>query len=72
MPILKAPNRVVPELVPITPMELMLQQVKGNYDSIRYQAKGMDYIPAQMGGIFGQLAVQQDMAILELIDFEVT
>lgn len=72
MPILKAPNRVIPQLVPITPLELMLQQVKGNYDSIRYQARGMDYIPAQMGGIFGQLSVQQDMAILELIDFEVT
>lgn len=72
MPILKAPNKVIPKLTPITPMELMLQQVKANYDSIRYQARGMDYIPAQMGGIFGQLAVQQDKSVVELIDFEVT
>lgn len=64
-------QRVRPKLTPITPMELFIQQVNGNMEAIRYDRRGMDYIPAQMGGIFGQYSVFDEEVIIQLTDFEV-
>lgn len=65
-------NRIVPKLVPITPYELYLQQVKGTYDSIRsYNAdSSVTYIPPQFGGFMGQKEVLEQKVVLELTDFE--
>lgn len=71
MAITTAPPRIIPKLTPITPMELYLQQVKSVFDNIRYQTRGFEYVPAQMGGIFGQRQVLEETLVLELTDFEV-
>ena len=64
-------DKLVPQLVPITPYELYIQQVKGIFDNVRYQNSSMTYIPAQFGGILGQQrALSLDVA-LQLTDFEV-
>jgi hypothetical protein len=72
MPINTIQERIVPKLVPITPYEIFLQQVKGTYDAIRSDRDGFTYTPPQMGGIFGQKDVIDECIVLELTDFEVT
>lgn len=63
--------KIVPKLKAITPMEIYLQQVKGIYDNIRFKRKGLEYIPAQLGGVFGQSTLIKESVVLELTDFEV-
>lgn len=64
-------ERIIPKLVPITPLEIFLQQVKGTFDAIRVERLGKTYYPPQLGGIFGQLEVMDETLVLELTDFEV-
>jgi hypothetical protein len=64
--------KIIPRLTPITPYEIFLQQVKGTYDAVRYKRRSMDYIPAQMGGIFGQKEVIDSGLVLEITEFEIT
>lgn len=64
-------TKIIPKLVPLTPYEIYLQQVKGTFDSIRYSRINMTYYPPQLGGFFGQQEVISDTAVLELTDFEV-
>ena len=64
-------QKIIPQLKPITPMEIYLQQVKATFDAIRFKRKGMSYIPAQFGGVFGQSALLKESIVLELTDFEI-
>lgn len=71
MAIKTLPQVITPKLVPISPYEVYLQQVKGLFDQIRTERIGMSYIPPQMGGYFGQKDVVDEIIVLELTDFEV-
>ena len=42
------------------------------FDNMRQTAKGLDYTPAQFGGIFGQADAANTGTILEITEFEVT
>lgn len=64
-------RKMIPRLVPMTPYEIYLQQVKATYDNIRYTRRGIAYTPAQFGGIFGQLEVMDDVIALQLVEFEI-
>jgi hypothetical protein len=55
----------------MTPYQIYMQQVRGVSDSIRALAAGLTYIPPQLGGLEGQLAVLEDNIVLQLIDFQV-
>jgi hypothetical protein len=72
MAIKQIPQRITPQLQPMSPYEVYLQQVKGTFDRIRTERIGMSYIPPQMGGYFGQKDVIDENIVLELTDFEVT
>lgn len=63
--------KIIPKLVPITPTEILIMQVKGTYDSIRYGRRGVQYIPPHLGGIFGQRDAMEEVVVLEMTDFEV-
>lgn len=58
--------------MPITPMEVYLQQVSGTFDAIRARAAGKSYIPPQFGGFRGQRVVGNDCTVLELISFDIS
>lgn len=62
---------IIPRLMPMTPTEIMVMQVKGTFDSIRYQRRGVQYIPPHLGGIFGQRGVMDEVVVLEMTDFEI-
>ena len=62
---------ITPRLTAITPYELYMQQVTGTFDAIRAAGAGANYIPPQFGGLFGQRAVSNDGAVLELISFNI-
>jgi hypothetical protein len=62
---------IIPSFAAMTPYQIYLQQVRGVTDSIRAQAAGLTYIPPQLGGLEGQLAVLEDNIVLQLIDFQV-
>jgi hypothetical protein len=63
--------KIIPKIVPVTPMEIYLLQIKGTFDNIRAERREMDYIPPQFGGPYGQLDVLNEVVTLEIIDFEV-
>jgi hypothetical protein len=71
MPIQKPTTKVLPKLVSITPYELYIRQVSGTYDNLRAQNAGIDYIPPQFGGLFGQRKTLEDEIVLEIIDFDI-
>lgn len=62
---------IIPSFAAMTPYQIYLQQVRGLSDSIRASAAGLTYIPPQLGGLEGQLAVLQGNIVLQLIDFQV-
>lgn len=64
-------ERIIPRLTPMTPYEVYMHRVNATYDNLRQQAKGMDYTPAQFGGIFGQASAANSGVVLELTEFEV-
>lgn len=64
-------QKIIAKLTPMTPQEVYLQRVHSTYDSIRKQANGYDYTPAQFGGIFGQQVLNTSSHVLELTEFEV-
>lgn len=66
-----ATPKIIPKLVPLSPYEIYLQQVKGVFDSIRYSRVEMTYYPPQLGGFFGQKEVASENLVLELTDFEI-
>lgn len=63
--------RLIPKLLPLTPYEIVLLQIQGTFDAIRYGRQGMDYIPPHMGGLFGQREVMDEIVVLEITNFEV-
>jgi hypothetical protein len=64
-------TKIIPKLTPITPRELYFQLVSNIYDTIRYTNMGVDYSPAQYGGIFGQKVILDQSMVMEVTDFEV-
>lgn len=71
MAIIVQKERITPRLVPMTPLEIYLQQVKGTYDAIRVERLEKEYYPPQLGGFFGQREVMDETLVLELTDFEI-
>lgn len=63
-------QKILPKLLPVTPLEIFSQQVKGIYDNLRMTDQGLTYIAPQLGGIFGQQSVQTQGIVLEITDFE--
>lgn len=64
-------HKIFPQLKPMTPLEVYLQQVKGVFGQVRANNEGMSYYPPQFGGIFGQRTVNSNTIVLEVTDFEV-
>ena len=63
--------KILPKLLPITPNEIYLQLVTGTTENIRQSNRGLDYIPAQYGGIFGQQTIIEEGLVMEVTTFEV-
>ena len=63
--------KIIPQLLPITTKELYIQLVQGTFENIRQSNKGLDYIPAQFGGIFGQHTILDKGLVMEVTTFEV-
>lgn len=61
---------VNPRITPISPFELYLEQVKGVAEAIRVNSRGLSYIPAQFGGLKGQLITLNNQVVAQMIDFE--
>ena len=64
-------QKILAKLTPMTPREMFLQRVHSTYDAIRKEAQGLEYTPAQFGGIFGQQVLNTSSHVLELTEFEV-
>lgn len=65
------PARIMPKLTAMSPYEIYLRQVRGIFDAVRFGNRGMDYIPPHMGGLLSQRAIIEEVAVLEITDFEV-
>lgn len=65
-------ERIIPKLKPMTPTEMYFQRVNATFDSVRQKARGLDYTPAQFGGLFGQQVVANTGLVMEITDFKVT
>ena len=64
-------NKISPQYKVMTPKEMYQQVINGSYDQIRQEALGLSYIPAQFGGIFGQVTILEKGLVMEVTDFEV-
>jgi len=64
-------EKIIPKIVPMTPLELYLQRVNATFQNIRKTREGLAYTPAQFGGLFGQQEVANQSVVLELTEFEV-
>lgn len=64
-------SKILNELRRITPMSLYMSQVHNCMDTIRATAAGKSYMPNQFGGLPGQRAVLQDVAVLQILTFDV-
>ena len=64
--------KIIPKLLPITPNEVYKQLVSGTFENIRQTNKGLSYIPAQFGGIFGQQIILGQGLVMEVTEFEVS
>lgn len=65
------PAKIIPKLTAMTPYEIYLRQVRSIFDQVRFLNKGLDYIPAHMGGLLSQQSIVEEVAVLEITDFEV-
>lgn len=63
-------NKITSQVIPMTPYEVYLQQVKSTFDSFRSITSGTSYVPPQFGGIFGQGIVANSGAVMEIIEFD--
>lgn len=64
-------QKIFARLTAMTPYEIYLQRVNAQFDAIRKSNAGLDYTPAQFGGIFGQQVVNTSSTVLELTEFEI-
>lgn len=64
-------EKIIPQILPMTPLEVYLQRVNATYEGIRKKREGMSYTPAQFGGLFGQQTVANSGVVLEVTEFEV-
>jgi hypothetical protein len=73
MPRIFSPNKekILPKYQAMTPYQIYVAQVKGAIEALRASAKGLDYIPPQLGGLSGQRAVIDQEVVLEIIEFEI-
>ena len=72
MPAITQPNNgltIAPRMAMMSPYQLYLEQIKGVSDSLRAASATLSYIPPQFGGLKGQLAVINDQAVLQMVDF---
>lgn len=60
-----------PRFERITPYQLYLEQIRNITDGIRYEAKGLEHLPVQFGGLKGQRQTINEQVVLQLIDFQI-
>lgn len=64
-------SKILSELKPMTPLNVYMAQVRNCMDSIRATAAGKSFIPMQLGGTSGQRAVLQDVAVIQVVSFNI-
>ncbi len=64
-------EKLLPKFVAMSPYQVYLSQVKSALEPIRFTAKGMSYLPPQLGGLSGQRNVINEAVVLQVIDFEI-
>ncbi len=64
-------SKILSELKPMTPLNVYMAQVQNCMDSIRAANIGQSYIPSQFGGTSGQRALLQDVAVLQIVSFDI-
>ena len=64
-------NKFLPKYTTMSAYEIYMAQVNSTLEPIRAAQQGLSYLPPQLGGLSGQLAVLQNTLVLQLIDFEV-
>lgn len=64
-------EKIIPKILPMSPLEVYLQRVNATYEGIRKTREGLSYTPAQFGGLFGQQEVANSGSVLEITEFEV-
>lgn len=64
-------EKIIPRILPMSPYEVYAQRINATYDRIRKTRAGLEYTPAQFGGIFGQEEVANSGIVLEITEFEV-
>jgi hypothetical protein len=64
-------EKIIPKILPMSPYEVYCQRLNATYDGIRKKREGMNYTPAQFGGLFGQNDVANSGSVLEITEFEV-
>ena len=71
--IIQPPNRqkLLPKYEATSSYQVYLAQIKSTVENIRFTRQGLDYIPPQFGGLFGQRRVIDQKLVLEVVDFEV-
>jgi len=65
-------TKILPKFINVTPLEMYKQITHGTYDNMRQTNKGLEYIPSQFGGIFGQQVILSQSIVMEITNFEVT
>ena len=61
---------VTSRYVAMTPLNLYLEELLSISEGVRSLNESLDYVPAQLGGIQGQLGVLIDKAVIQLTDFK--
>lgn len=64
-------EKIIPKILPMSPLEVYLQRVNATYEGIRKTREGLSYTPAQFGGLFGQQEVANSGSVLEITEFEI-
>lgn len=66
----KQQTTITPRMMTLSPYELYLEQIKGVAEAIRVKSRGLSYIPAQFGGLKGQLSSLNSDSVVQMINFE--
>lgn len=59
------------ELKSITPYQVYLLQIQGDFDTIRQKTLGYDYIPPHLGGMISQREALNQQIVLQVSNFKV-
>ena len=60
------------KFVNITPLELYSMQVEGSFETIRSLREGVEYLPNQFGGLFGQEYVLRNKEVMQVTLLDTT